>query len=52
MVGDALIAFGRFADVWKGVWRSLDPENELSFAVKVLHRQMAQDVRDRFVKRL
>ena len=51
MVGDAPIAFGGFADVWKGVWRSLDPEeDELNVAVKVLRQQMAQDVRDQFVK--
>jgi len=51
MVGDSPIAFGGFADVWRGVWKSLDPEeNEVSVAVKVLRQQMVQDVKDKFVK--
>ena len=51
MVGDSPIAFGGFADVWRGVWRSLDPEeDEMSVAVKVLRQQMKQDVKDKFVK--
>jgi len=51
MVGDSPIAFGGFADVWRGVWKSLDPEeDEVSVAVKVLRQQMTQDARDNFVK--
>jgi hypothetical protein len=50
-VGEAPIAFGGFADVWRGVWRSPDPdEGEVGVAVKVLRQQMAQDVKDKFVK--
>lgn len=54
MVGDSPIAFGGFADVWRGVWKSSDPEeeDEVSVAVKVLRQQMTQDARDNFVKRL
>jgi serine/threonine protein kinase len=51
MVGDSPIAFGGFADVWRGVWRSSDPEeDEVSVAVKVLRQQMMQDIKDKFVK--
>ena len=51
MVGDSPIAFGGFADVWRGVWRSPDPEeDEVSVAVKVLRQQMVQDVKDKFVQ--
>jgi len=50
-VGDSPIAFGGFADVWRGVWKSLDPEEgEVNVAVKVLRQQMVQDVKDKFVK--
>ena len=45
MVGDSPIAFGGFADVWRGVWRSLDPEEgEVTVAVKVLRQQMMQEI--------
>lgn len=51
MVGDSPIAFGGFADVWRGVWESSDPgEDEVSVAVKVLRQQMVQDVKDKFMK--
>jgi len=50
-VGDAPIAFGGFADVWKGMWRNPDlEEGEVSVAVKVLRQQMMQDVKDKLVK--
>ena len=51
MVGDAPIAFGGFADVWKGVWKNPDhEEDEVGVAVKVLRQQMMQDVRDKLMK--
>ena len=50
-VGDSPIAFGGFADVWRGVWRSLDPEeDEVSVAVKVLRQHMMQDIKNKFVQ--
>ena len=51
LVGDSPIAFGGFADVWKGVWKSSDPEeDEVGVAVKVLRQQMMQDIKDKLVK--
>lgn len=51
MVGDAPIAFGGFADVWRGIWESPDfDEGEVSVAVKVLRQQMVQDVKDKLMK--
>ena len=51
MVGDAPIAFGGFADVWRGMWQSPDlEEGEVAVAVKVLRHQMVQDVKDKLVK--
>ena len=51
MVGDAPIAFGGFADVWRGMWRNPDhEEDEMSVAVKVLRQQMMQDVKDKLMK--
>ena len=51
MVGDTPIAFGGFADVWRGVWKGPDPEqDEANIAVKVLRRQMMQDVKDKLMK--
>ena len=51
LVGDSPIAFGGFADVWKGVWRSSDPEeDEVSVAVKVLRQHMMQDIKDKLVQ--
>lgn len=50
-VGDAPIAFGGFADVWRGTWRSPDHEEvEVGVAVKVLRQQMMQGVKDKLVK--
>jgi hypothetical protein len=51
MVGDTPIAFGGFADVWKGLWESPDyEEGEVSVAVKVLRQQMMQDIKDKLIK--
>ena len=51
LAGESPIAFGGFADVWRGVWRSSDPEEgEVSVAVKVLRQQMMQDIKDELVK--
>ena len=51
MVEDAPIAFGGFADVWRGMWRNPDHGgDEVSVAVKVLRQQMMQDVKDKLVK--
>ena len=51
LAGESPIAFGGFADVWRGVWRSPDPEEgEVSVAVKVLRQQMMQDIKDELVK--
>jgi hypothetical protein len=51
LVGESPIAFGGFADVWKGMWRNPDAkEGEVSVAVKVLRQQMVQDIKYKFVK--
>lgn len=51
LVGEAPIAFGGFADVWKGVWRNPDSEgSEADVAVKVLRQQMMQDFKDKLMK--
>ena len=51
MVGDTPIAFGGFADVWRGVWAGPDfEEGEVDVAVKVLRQQMMQDVKDKLMK--
>ena len=51
MVGDTPVAFGGFADVWRGVWRNPDgEEEEVNVAVKVLRQQMMQDVKDKLMK--
>ena len=51
LAGECPIAFGGFADVWRGVWKSSDPdEGEVSVAVKVLRQQMMQDIKDELVK--
>jgi len=51
LAGESPIAFGGFADVWRGVWRNPDSEeDEASVAVKVLRQQMMQDIKDKFVK--
>ena len=51
MVGDTPIAFGGFADVWRGAWKSPDhAEDEVNVAVKVLRQQMMQDIKDKLMK--
>jgi len=52
LVGESPIAFGGFADVWRGVWRSPDSgEDEVSVAVKVLRQQIRmQDIKDKLLK--
>jgi hypothetical protein len=49
LVGESAIAFGSFADIWKGTWNKSSGES-VAVALKVLRRVMVPDIKDKLLK--
>ncbi|EGN97419.1 hypothetical protein SERLA73DRAFT_75104 [Serpula lacrymans var. lacrymans S7.3] len=51
-VGDSAVSHGSFSDVWKGVWTNYATDEARPVALKFLRRYMANDVREKVLRRL
>jgi len=52
IVGDSAVAHGSFSDVWKGMWEDPIERRPRMVALKFLRQIMAQNIREKLLKRL